>query len=104
MNKTAHWALVVATLILFLTASPLGAKNKSKGVTTSLQDIMILMDLTSSIQDESKIYIDDENCQCVCSDEQWACVDTTCEMQEQACFNDVLTIERVPWHTDAPTT
>lgn len=102
MRRVIYFAILVAGLVL--ATSPIDAKYKNRGVTTSLQNVMILIDLSSSLKSKSAIYLDDEGCQCVCDNEQWSCIDTTCEMQADSCLDEELTFDSRPWQTDPPVT
>ena len=102
MRQVAYLTILMAGLLL--ATSPIGAKYNRGGVTTSLQNIMVLIDLSHNLDNTSSIYIDGEGCQCVCDTEQWSCIDTLCEMQADACLNEALSYDSLPWQTDAPTT
>lgn len=102
MRRMVYLLILISGLVL--ATAPIDAKYKSRGVTTSLQNIMVLIDLSSSLNSKSKIYMDAEGCQCACDNEQWSCIDTNCEMQADACMDDELSYDKMPWQTDDPVT
>ena len=92
--------LIVA---LVLTAGPLSQAKITKAkssVVTSLQDLIVLLDLSRSQQNKAKVYIDNENCQCVCDEEKWTCIKTECELQENACLDDELSYDKISWRAN----
>lgn len=103
MRRITYVTILVLGLVL--ATSPIGAKYKNKGVETSLREMLVLMDLSPSATNNTKVYIDEEGCQCVCDNEQWSCVDNTnCDMQADACLNDELSYDKLPWQVDDPIT
>ena len=83
--------LMMAPLLL---SSSLGLAKKPKAqVTTTMDQMLLLLDMSRSYNQKAKIFLDDQECQCVCDDSQWTCLDTECGMQEEACMNDEFSKE-----------
>jgi len=95
MKRRFFYVLILMGLILL--AAPLDARTKKKGITTSLESLMVLMNLSQSLNSSSRIYIDAENCQCACDLEKWSCLNTECEMQDEVCMDVEVSYDVLPW-------
>lgn len=88
--------IIIATFVctFLMISTPLEAKkSKLKGITTTLDDLLLLIDLSTTAKNKTKFFIDNEQCQCVCDGSQWSCLDTECSLQENACMDDEISYD-----------
>lgn len=91
--KKALLTFVFLGLFAFGALENANAKRKNV-ITTSFGKLLMLIDLHHSTKDQSKVYIDDESCQCVCVDAEWTCVDTEeCHLQDEVCIDEELSFD-----------